>query len=424
MKTNLRFLILLLMLVGGLVGMHISARAQSNVYYVATNGDDNNPGTFEQPFRTLMRARYAAQPGDTIYIRGGVYDIENYMDISGTPDAPITIASFPGEWAVFDGSGREGVKFRISGSWLVFRNFEVRNSPSDGVLLTDGAGHNVLEHIISHGNNFAGFELENGAHDNLLLNCDSYDNFDAATNGEHADGFGVKYAVGSGNRLVGCRAWNNADDGFDLWEAGAQVVLRECWAYGNGFDRWEVGANFAGDGNGFKLGPGHPLVLRCVAWSNARRGYDFNDATEVEFLYNNTSYKNPIGFNFHNAPHVLRNNLSFADGGQSIGGEVDNQYNSWNTGLFWPDAKVKVEVTEADFLSLDDTTARGERSRGGFLPRTDFLHLAAGSDLIDAGVDVGEPWKGKAPDLGAFEAPYHPVLHFRSPLPGNTTLSR
>jgi len=33
----------------------------------------------------------------------------------------------------------------------------------------------------------------------------------------------------------------------------------------------------------------------------------------------------------------------------------------------------------------------------------DFLRLAPGSTLIDAGVDVGLPYESAAPDLGAFE---------------------
>jgi hypothetical protein len=34
----------------------------------------------------------------------------------------------------------------------------------------------------------------------------------------------------------------------------------------------------------------------------------------------------------------------------------------------------------------------------------DFMRLAAGSDLINAGVNVGLPFNGAAPDLGAFES--------------------
>jgi len=37
------------------------------------------------------------------------------------------------------------------------------------------------------------------------------------------------------------------------------------------------------------------------------------------------------------------------------------------------------------------------------LPDITFMHLAAGSDLIDGGTDVGQWYYGNAPDLGCFE---------------------
>jgi hypothetical protein len=37
------------------------------------------------------------------------------------------------------------------------------------------------------------------------------------------------------------------------------------------------------------------------------------------------------------------------------------------------------------------------------LPDSNFLKLATSSGLIDKGTDVGVPYKGTAPDLGAFE---------------------
>jgi hypothetical protein len=62
-----------------------------------------------------------------------------------------------------------------------------------------------------------------------------------------------------------------------------------------------------------------------------------------------------------------------------------------------------VTVTDADFLSVNSAGMDGPRQADGSLPNLSFLHLAAGSKLIDAGVDVGLPYTGKAPDLGAFE---------------------
>jgi hypothetical protein len=45
----------------------------------------------------------------------------------------------------------------------------------------------------------------------------------------------------------------------------------------------------------------------------------------------------------------------------------------------------------------------GPRKADGSLPDVKFLHLSAGSTLIDKGTNVGLPFSGKAPDLGAFE---------------------
>src|SRR5690348_15438 len=44
-------------------------------FYVATNGNDHNPGTLSQPFATLARAQEAMQGSSikTTYIRGGTY---------------------------------------------------------------------------------------------------------------------------------------------------------------------------------------------------------------------------------------------------------------------------------------------------------------------------------------------------------------
>ena len=39
----------------------------------------------------------------------------------------------------------------------------------------------------------------------------------------------------------------------------------------------------------------------------------------------------------------------------------------------------------------------------GELPVVPFMKLKVGNDAIDRGVDAGLPFKGKAPDLGAFE---------------------
>ena len=50
-----------------------SGRARANDFYVATDGDDGHAGTIDAPFATVEQGETAASPGDTVYIRGGVY---------------------------------------------------------------------------------------------------------------------------------------------------------------------------------------------------------------------------------------------------------------------------------------------------------------------------------------------------------------
>src|SRR5581483_7507038 len=64
-----------------------------------------------------------------------------------------------------------------------------------------------------------------------------------------------------------------------------------------------------------------------------------------------------------------------------------------------------VTVSSADFTSLDATQLTSPRNADGSLPDITFMHLKTGSDLINAGTNVGLPFVGSAPDLGAFEVP-------------------
>jgi hypothetical protein len=62
-------------------------------WWVATGGDDANPGTLDQPLRTIQRAVDPAGPGTTIEIRGGSYapDTNLQVSVDGQPGAPITM---------------------------------------------------------------------------------------------------------------------------------------------------------------------------------------------------------------------------------------------------------------------------------------------------------------------------------------------
>ena len=70
-----------------------------------------------------------------------------------------------------------------------------------------------------------------------------------------------------------------------------------------------------------------------------------------------------------------------------------SDHNSWNG----------FTVSASDFQSLDASQAMATRNADGTLPVMTLFRLNTGSSMMDAGVDVGLPYSGSAPDLGAFE---------------------
>jgi hypothetical protein len=129
---------------------------------------------------------------------------------------------------------------------------------------------------------------------NTILNCDSYDNIAPSGDGEDADGFGAKESSGSGNVFRGCRAWNNADDGYDFYGWANPITVENSWA----IDSNRRGAS-GGDGNGFKLGKGAGRhVLRdTIAAYNTKYGYTNNGADNNSTCTNCRGCSNSSGLN-------------------------------------------------------------------------------------------------------------------------------
>lgn len=83
----------------GTVAVQAATPESSHTYYVSVEGNDNWKGTKKRPFRNINTAVKVLKPGDTLYIRKGVYAEEVYIGakVSGTRGKYITICAYPGE---------------------------------------------------------------------------------------------------------------------------------------------------------------------------------------------------------------------------------------------------------------------------------------------------------------------------------------
>jgi hypothetical protein len=105
-----------------------------NSYYVATDGNNNNPGSFSQPWRTIQKAANTVQAGDMVYVRGGVYNEKVTVNVSGSAGGGyITFQSYAGETAILDGTGLTvpatdtGLFLIVNRAYLIIKGFEIRN---------------------------------------------------------------------------------------------------------------------------------------------------------------------------------------------------------------------------------------------------------------------------------------------------------
>ncbi len=76
-------------------------------FYVSPTAAANGNGSFNSPWKlqTALDHPSAVQPGDTIWLRGGIYNAPPYTShLVGTSANPIIVRQYPGERARIDGN--------------------------------------------------------------------------------------------------------------------------------------------------------------------------------------------------------------------------------------------------------------------------------------------------------------------------------
>ena len=418
--------------------------------YISPAGSDSNSGIKDEPLATIQAAQEKASPGDTIYIRGGKYEIKesdiskvesglfacvSFLDKSGEPDKRIKYWAYPGEEPVFDFSAVKPEDKRVVGIWVEGDYIHIKGLEMTGVQVTittdtesyciySHGNHNIFENLSLHDNMGTGLRHYDGGY-NLFLNCDAYRNHDDVSEdqlGGNTDGFGCHPEQGGkGNVFRGCRAWFNSDDGFDCIRSDESITFDSCWAFYNGYS---PSFDNLANGNGFKAGgyaydpaseipdsiPTHTIKY-CLAVRNKNNGFYSNHHLGGNKWFNNSAYKNDVNFNMVNRKsrnsdninvagygHILKNNLAYLPRGENTA-YLDTAQCIVSHNSFYS----SVEVTDNDFVSLNEELLTASRKSDGNLPDVDFMKLASSSDLINKGVEIGFPYQGSAPDLGAFE---------------------
>ena len=389
--------------------------------YVSPDGLANGAGTREYPY-DIYTAVNNAVPGQTIVLMEGTYKLESTVKIqrgmNGTEDAPIRMIADPvaATRPVLDFQGLcAGIVH--GGDYWYFYGFDVTRSADGQKGFQVSGDHNVLDQIHTYYNGNTGIQISRYSGSdlfadwpayNLILNCTSWCNYDKGF--EDADGFAAKLTVGDGNVFDGCVAYNNADDGWDLYakvETGpiGSVTIRNCVAYSNGF---VPGVEGSGNGNGFKMGgesiTGKHVLENSYAFWNLAKGIDSNSCPDIIVKncvsYNNGSYN--VAFYTNNAANTdfsAEGIVSFRDstspydytGGDNLKGkgtQSDSKYLG-NTNYYWQGTCVNgagKQITADMFVSLS-FSGQIARNADGTINMEGFLVLK--DSAPDTGADMG-----------------------------------
>lgn len=352
---------------------HVSAAS----YYISPTGSDSNSGSISSPWANWKHACQYLSPGDTLYARGGTYNdqlVGNYWTVSGTQNAPITFAAYPGETPIFEGLGYQVDFMNVqSQKWLIFDGLRIQNYNVSGIWL----GNNGSSDVTTYTQNV------------IIRNCKFYNIGDTPFN-DH----GVYISWGASNITIYNNLMKNIEGGcVHMYHipGGSNYLI-----YNNIFEDSYWGVIVDEGHNDVKI------------YNNTF----YNNSRNIQV----STYENHISTNIQ-----IKNNISYSSSGvglyvdPAVTSQVTEDYNLWydtttTAPIYWGGVYMTIEQLRANTTNGDHSI----RATPQFInPGADIFEVSGNCGSIDAGTDLtdyvptdyagyGRPF-GLAWDLGAYE---------------------
>jgi parallel beta-helix repeat protein len=441
--------------------------ALANTFYVSIVGNDSNPGTSAQPWRTIQKAANIMVAGDTLIVQSGDYSSQRVnITKSGAKDSPIT----------YQAQGSVTMKgFSLSADYINILGFTVINLDDRGVgIRVENAGFCNIENNDIRFCTMGGIRLwalpDNpaGVHDCIVRNNTLYRNgmFGIEVMGQNnlIEGNDISETIQHHpcNVTYANNTWLDADGilfhggghifrnnrihnisyGPAGYTTGTTCSLANLQNLANDYNddpHIDCFQTYAGD----KV-PGHDIVFDANYCNNPDYLPDFSlagKAFESEFGYN-LLFKNNLTISNLVALITNGNNITFAN--NTFIGNANNAYsqgiqltNDTNTivknnifayqengiGSIWTNDNISQTTLSAGFNCVyrkggDPWRAKDPGDVWGLNPlfvneASGDYHLQSGSPCIDKGTDIGvtddldgrsRP-QGVGFDIGAYELP-------------------
>jgi hypothetical protein len=423
-------------------------------YYV-DNSKPGGDGSINRPWNSIAGHINSVNAGDTICVRGNEGSARIHRESAiiritkdGSSGNPITLKPYPGEQVAFQVASGDRIMDLKADYWRV-EGFEFDCEDARQAIRIQDGDHNTIYNCEIYDVHWSAA---------IMVRRGDHNTFDALTmhdgfNGNSQDANGIAIRSGTGNTITDCTiydfcgdcilvndAYEGCDDttiedctlyttlgkcsenGIDIKQGGG--VIRNCTMYGFRVCDATCGGS-GGGGNALAIhnDAGAWTVEKCEIY-DCTAGATLEEGCTVTFRQNvvrdlhatdgDTWERRAIAVHFERTTAYLYNN-TFDDIPEYLfrfngrgGIEVALKNNILNdTGKIDQTNNPTVTAEHNCWYDATDTLS-GEHdvtgSAPGFVNKAGGeYHLAEGSPCIDAGVDVGLPHKGDAPDLGAYE---------------------
>jgi len=218
-------------------------------FYVSPHGLPQGNGKLKSPWdlQTALNKASVVKPGDTIWLRGGVYNgaASNGFNcnLAGASSAPVTIRNYPGERPIIDRAGTdptEQAALDLNGPYVILWGLEIMNSYPDRSRISPYTGavhswrgpgifinapHCKVINCIIHDNNTGIYDKQDGTE---IYGCLIY------YNGNNGFGHGLYIGNNLGTKIVAENLiFDNAGLGIQSYSANTTSQQKGIYIEGN-----------------------------------------------------------------------------------------------------------------------------------------------------------------------------------------------
>ncbi len=446
MKTKRRIFLKNTLLggVGAALSLHLFARPQkgvNNLYVSIIDGNDNNPGTLAQPFKTIQKAANIVQAGQNIIIKAGVYNERIVLNIAATQQLPINIAPFAHDEVIIDGTGItwfpansttpfNGLFDLFNCAYITVSDLTIIHSTYAGFFMEDCTNITIqncqTDDTVSSGigvwtssnitisNNRVHLACNGGGEECITISTSSFcevKHNEVLNNGSNGlvGGEGIDAKQGSHHIMIHHNHIHHLNSRLGIYADAYDTFTHDIEIFNNRVhDCSESGIAVASEGGGLLQ---NVKIYNNIVYNNLYGGIEIGGWTTVAgttvtpidnvTIINNSLHNNGDGINFDNAHAqniVARNNIcSQSNGLELVVGAT-------------PLAQITIENNLIDGNTQHTGSAAVVASAGFVAAPNQNFHLQSNSSAINAGSTNLAPVKdydGNSrdahPDIGAFE---------------------